>query len=213
MPVTRLFPATTDVSGSGFNTFGVSPAHVGLSDGNDGTGCQQQLSTFEPVRWALGPTITQLPTASGHLQQLTVGFRCGCDNANSLSGFGKVGPNQVNVANVPTSLTTFTGTFAPPATFAAIAAYDWRIQIDFILHDGVLATVTELWLDVEWYPISGFKGMLLGLLGPLVAVGLAEMPAIARDLARRTRTRILPREYEAAWRELREDRRRVYFAL
>jgi hypothetical protein len=161
MPITRLFPATTDVSGSGFNTFGASPAHVGLSDGSDTSGCQQQLSSFEPVRWAIGPTITQLPSSSGVLKQLTVGFRCGCDIASSLSGFGRIGPNQVNVANLPTSLTTFTGTFAPPAGgFPVIAAYDWRIEVDFLLHAGVSGTVTELYMDVEWYPVTGFQALI-----------------------------------------------------
>jgi hypothetical protein len=156
--ITRLFPATTDVSGSQFNTFGASPAHVGLSDGNDGTGCQQQLSTTEPIRFALGPTITLLPASSGVLKQLTVGFRCMCDTANSLSGFGRLGPNQVNVANLPTVMTSFTSVFAPPAGgFPAIAAYDWRIQIDFLLHSGVLATVAELWMDVEWYPVTAVQ--------------------------------------------------------
>lgn len=160
--ITRLFPGATDVSGQQWNLFGAaSPAHVALSDALDTTGVQQQLSSFEPIRFALGPSMTLLPTASGVLKQLTVGWRVGCDIASSLSGLARIGPNTVNVANVPTSLTNFTATFAPPAGgFPAIAAFDWRIQVDFILHAGVIATATELWMDVEWYPVTGFQGLI-----------------------------------------------------
>ncbi len=49
---------------------------------------------------------------------------------------------------------------------------------------------------------GGFMALIMAL-GPLVAVGLQEFPALALAVQARTRSLILPNEYAAAWRELR----------
>jgi hypothetical protein len=73
-------------------------------------------------------------------------------------------------------------------------------------------TATEAVGRVTYNPAPGgrFRGIIHRAFGILVAVGLAEMPLLARECYRRTRVLIEPHELEAAWRELREDRWRVY---
>lgn len=64
-------------------------------------------------------------------------------------------------------------------------------------------------LTVEWYPEDdGFEYLLQGLVG--AALGLAEMAAVAKALMARTRTLILPGEYDTAWHEIRNSRRTAY---
>src|SRR5678816_3921477 len=164
MPVTRLFPLSTDVSGSDWTTFGASPAHVALSDANDGSGLNRQLSSFEPVHHASGTAMTQLPASSGVIKQLTLGFRVSVDIADSASSFARIlyaGTPllTVSIANVPTVLTTFTA-IGGVQPFIKINALTWYVQSDFIAHGGVQTIATELWLDVEWYPISGFQALI-----------------------------------------------------
>jgi hypothetical protein len=174
-----------------------------------------QSSTFEPTHFLQGG-YANLPVGVGRVNNVQVGVRAVNDIASSLTlqAFTDVGSVRITVNPVPDVIASFgSGAITDYTTAAQVNALGWRLESDFLAHPGVQIRVTELWLDVDWDPaISGFKGMLLAL-GPLVAIGLAEMPAIARELARRTRTRILPHEYAAAWRELREDRARRYFPL
>lgn len=71
--------------------------------------------------------------------------------------------------------------------------------------------LTYVYLQVTGSPVSGgYIAMVAGLVG--AAIGLSEMAGLAREVFKRTRVRILPEEYEAAWRELRYDPRRRIFA-
>jgi hypothetical protein len=163
--ITRLFPTSTDVSGSGWNTFGASPAHIGLSDASDATGVGQQISSFEPTRWALGTAWTQLPATSGVIKALTLGFRVGVDIDHSASSFAQAkyaGTTliQVSVADVPGTIATFT-IVGGPQPFSKVNALTWYIQSDFLAHDGVTTSAYELWLDVEWYPIQAASFALM----------------------------------------------------
>lgn len=68
----------------------------------------------------------------------------------------------------------------------------------------------ELSATVVWTPPSGgFVSLILHWLGPLVAVGLAEMPKLCRAVygaSGRRRLIIRPDEYEQAFRDLRDYR-------
>lgn len=79
--------------------------------------------------------------------------------------------------------------------------------------DGGRDIVEAYWrIDHAAYK-GGFVAMILELLGPLVAVGLHEMPRLTRELFRRSLTLYRPDEYGRAWRELRDYRAPRYFAL
>jgi hypothetical protein len=215
MPITRLLPDSADDSGGDLNPFGAATSWQGLSDGSDSTGTAAQLSNVENVKHVEG-TYGNLPVGVGRVNSCQVGVRAFSDIAAScnLLVFTDTLVSRINVVPMQDVVTQhLSAAFTTYTTKAQVDALGWGLRVDFVAHNGVQAFITELWMDVNWDPaISGFKGLLLAL-GPLVAVGLAEMPAIARELARRTRTRILPREYAAAWRELREDRARRYFVL
>lgn len=159
MTVSRLFPLATNVSGSNWTAFGASPAHVGLSDANDGTGVSRQVSSFEPNRNVEGTAMTQLPTSSGVVKQLTIGLRAGVDIANSCSTqarllFSGAQIIGVNVPDVSDTITTYTNILAGPVPFAKLNALTWEITSQYFNHAGVVTSAYELWLDVEWYPVQ-----------------------------------------------------------
>lgn len=160
MSLTRLFPRNTDVSGSDWTPFGASPAHVGLSDGSDGTGVNRQMSTFEPQRTVKGTSMTQLPATAGYIKQMTLGIRVSVDIANSAATTGRVllGGSpvlSVSVGNVPDVITNFTNILGAPIPFATVNSLTWELFSTFNAHDGVQTIAYELWLDVEWYPVGG----------------------------------------------------------
>lgn len=70
---------------------------------------------------------------------------------------------------------------------------------------GNVEASTLSW-EVQWSAGGGGFMALIMALGPLVAVGLHELPALALAVQARTRSLILPGEYVTAWRELREWR-------
>jgi hypothetical protein len=156
--ITRLFPLSTDVSGSDWTPFGASPAHVGLSDGSDATGVQRQMSVTEPFRIVKGTAMTQLPATGGQIKQLTIGFRGQVDIAASSSLTVTLGGGlrTLSVPDLATVATTYTGV-SGPLTFAQINALTWDITAAWFAHNGVLVTGYELYLDVEWYPINAFQ--------------------------------------------------------
>ena len=79
---------------------------------------------------------------------------------------------------------------------------------------GTNINSTSFWGDLTFlYPPGGFVCVIGQWLGPLVAVGLAEMRRLATALAQRSGCLITPDEYETAWRELREGRRARHFLM
>jgi hypothetical protein len=122
------------------------------------------MSAFEPSRIVLGTAMTQLPASSGVLKQVTVGLRAAVDIASSASMAVSLGSGllTLSVPNVAAVATNYTNVLAPPAGgFAALNALNWRITAAFIAHDGVQTIAYELFLDVEWYPATGFQALIL----------------------------------------------------
>lgn len=161
MAVTRLFPLSTDVSGSDWTPFGASPAHVGLSDGNDTSGVSRQMSVTEPSRIVKGTAMTQLPATSGVIKQLTMGFRGQVDIAASADVAVSLGAGLLTMAipNIAAVATTYTAVKAP-LTFPQLNSLDWQVTAAWFAHNGVFVTGYELYLDVEWYPISSFQALI-----------------------------------------------------
>lgn len=75
--------------------------------------------------------------------------------------------------------------------------------------------ITTLWFEADWDAGSGFVGLVFSIIGPLVAVGLHEIPGIAAEVWRQTRCgmRIRPDEYLTLYREMRECRHLRHFLL
>jgi hypothetical protein len=213
--ITRLVPDTSDDSGGDLDP-NTGTGATCLADDNDGTYVTRQLSSFEPVRHLEG-SYGNLPVGVGRVNSAQVGVRADTDLTAScaLTVYTNTGEARISVspmADTPTqhlsaSITAWT-------TASQVDALSWGLSVTFLAHSGVSAFVRKLWLDVDWDPaIGGFKAFLFSVLGPLVAVGLHEMPGIAAEVLRRSRTLIPPDECVRAWRELREDRGRRYFPL
>ena len=91
-------------------------------------------------------------------------------------------------------------------TFALINGSQFGAQLDNYGPGPDPPQLLDQWLDVTILPTAGMLSSIIGqYLGPLVAVGLHEMPRLAREVLRRSRGRISieRRELEQAWRELR----------
>jgi hypothetical protein len=72
---------------------------------------------------------------------------------------------------------------------------------------------TSVWCVLDYTPVLGGFIFHMLFMGPLIALGLHEMPALARALQRRTEFLIQPHEYERAWREWREHRFPRHFLI
>ena len=77
---------------------------------------------------------------------------------------------------------------------------------------------TTMWLCewkpvVYWFPPAGGFVSFFGCLGPLVAIGLEHMPSIAKEIFKRTGTRMNSLSYARALREFKEYRQPKHFIL
>ncbi|MGE0454452.1 MAG: hypothetical protein AB7O37_20610 [Vicinamibacteria bacterium] len=69
---------------------------------------------------------------------------------------------------------------------------------------ALAARVTSIWVELtHTVPAAGLIALVFEVLGPLAAVGLAEIPRLCRELATRRGVRLAPRERLTLWRELR----------
>lgn len=93
---------------------------------------------------------------------------------------------------------------------------NFQVCVRFVTPGGATHTISTLWMDLTFVPPSGgFAALVIQWLGPLVAVGLHEIPKIAQAIHRKTRGDLLiqPSEYAAVYRELREGRFARHFFL
>lgn len=76
-------------------------------------------------------------------------------------------------------------------------------------------TYVDVTLDYVPAALGGLTSLVIGLVGPLVAVGLDQIPGLVREIAVRTRGRLRFRadEYAALYRELREARYARHFLM
>lgn len=223
MPMNTIKPiATTDESQ--FPSNGAS-AHAVLSDSNDGSFCTAQVSTFVATRqaWHTGPSgLTALPPEAGVIDGTVVNIRGYVDDpvttgavnlfAGAYGGSLFSQPVVTPGGGGTSTITTYSsGSLGLWTTGAQVAAAGWVAGIEFGLHDGVQGFITDISFDVTWSASkSAFRSVMIAM-GPLAGVLLSNMPALAAEVYRRTGTRILPEEYDAAWRALREDRQQRYF--
>lgn len=207
-----LRPNSTDAS-SDLNIFGgAASLHAGLSDLNDGTGGDHQLSSFDTVRFARGG-MSDLPAGAGIVDQTVMSVRGfnDFDNATFMTGgeypSARVSQNQTTVIATAASAALTVWTLA-----SQVNALEFYVTVQFNSHDGVIASIAETFWDVTWEPvIVGTKGMFLcaliaSALGQLACVQPREMPRLAAEVRRRSPHLILPASYGDALRELRAHR-------
>jgi hypothetical protein len=224
MPVDTLRPATLLTVGTwgafvnGFPAIGGRTVRDVIVDNDDNSWAAAQVSNAQPTQTATGE-LQDLTPGAGKVTGLVIRGRA-YRSTNPGDGV-KLQLGDQSVFNRLDVGVTGVLTEYPSASIVAwttatqINALQWSMTASWLNGTGPVLQVTEIYYDVTWEPvIGGFRAMIIGLLGPLVAVGLAEMPAIAREVFRRstTRTRIRPDEFLAAWRELREPSRRYVFA-
>jgi hypothetical protein len=220
MPITRIYPnASNDAQAEMAGNFGAGWDM--LDDETDGDYISAQLSSSLQTVGMEGspPAFQALPVGVGLVKGCVFNVRAWNDGTGGVSvtggedsGSGPVG--RINQVTTDTPTTYSSGTLSLGITKAQIEALGWGVACHLLDSSAPVAFVSSLSIDADWDPaISGLRAMIFSLLGPLVGVALAEMPAIAGEVLRRSRTRIRPGEYYQAWRELREDRgRRYYFS-
>jgi hypothetical protein len=97
---------------------------------------------------------------------------------------------------------------------ADLTGTEWGFKYDEAPNANNLQTYGYLKLSYE--PVSGgFAALVFSVLGPLVAVGLTEIPRLAREIALRTRgcIRLRSDEHAAIFRDLREGRYARHFLM
>jgi hypothetical protein len=207
---------------------GAATAHAALSDANDGTFVAAQVSVTDSTKqaWHTGPGgLTALPAIADRITGTVISIRGRASddvgagtltiNGGAYPSYHVTGSRFANGTGDGAIATTVSGSLGLWTKASQVAAAGWLVAVVYDSgHNGNQGQITDLWFDVTWEPtLSVFKGMILGAMGPLVGVGLLELPAIAREVWRRTGTRILPREYAMAWRALREVPGRRIFDL
>lgn len=122
---------------------------------------------------------------------------------------GNLSAAQHNVVSPATTGFVLTSGVAPrPGTGAWIPGDLTGIQAGATFPHGAVVSgyrMSYLYLDLDYVPPAGGFVCLVGSLAG-AALGLAEMANLAKAVYARTRSLILPREYEIAWREIRAHR-------
>lgn len=217
MPVIRLLPSST-VSNDGTVVGGFgAPAHVVLSDGSDSSYLAFQTSQFEPTKLCRGD-LTDLPDGVGVVTATVINVRARIEppiegSRNRLSS-GEY-PNARLTNTLTEAITWYSVGVDYGELPATINGLQYMAGVQFVSSpDGGVSWVYEINFDVSYEFVSGVTvAMIFQWLGPLVAVGLNEMPRLSLELWRRAGVYLRPHELEPAWRELREDRARRYHTL
>jgi hypothetical protein len=213
MPVTRIYPNASDDAHAEL-AGNEGPGWDMLNDEGDGSYISAQLSSSLPIAGMEGPppAVEALPVGVGLVKGTVVNVRAHHDGTGSVKvqagEWGGGGPmTRINEGISDTPTTYSSGSLNLGISKGAIEALGWHVQLNLLDATAPVGFVTSLSLDVDWDPaIGGFQAMIFSLLGPLVGVALGELPAIAREVLRRSRTLIRPAEYSRAWRELRGGR-------
>lgn len=188
-----------------------------LTDGNTGTGTSNpnldedllmEFADFPASIPGVSP-ITNLSINSSWLNP-----SAGADGSASLrsrTSGGTLGSSTTHAPGAGVSSFNYTGF---TATFTNVTAFNGAQfgarELNYITNPLVL---TELSAVIDYTVIGGGMIFLIGSLGPLVAVGMEAIPALAREIFRRTGTRLSRSEHLRLFRELRECRHPKLFFL
>lgn len=207
MAIVRLEPSAT---GAGDMTVvGAATAHEALSDASDSSYVQGQVSQFETFKEVHG-ALADLPDGTGTVAGTVINVRANFNSGNGRLAAGEY-PNQRLTNALTGAITDYSTAALDLGQAAAVNALSWQAGVAWVSVDGSVLRIYKMNFDVDCEFISGVAvAMIFQWLGPLVAVGLQEMPRLSRELWRRSRLWLRQHELEAAWLEMREDRGRRY---
>jgi hypothetical protein len=194
---------------------GAATAHEALSDASDASYVSMQLTSLEPVKYWRG-NLTDLPVGAGVVLGVVINVRASLPDA-APSPSVNLASGEYPTVRIATALTIDTTIDYATGSLnlgdpTAMNGLQYMAGCSWVAHTSN-ARIYRMNFDVDYNFVSGVTvAMIFQWLGPLVAVGLHEMPALSRELWRRSGIFLRPRELEAAWREMREDRRRLVLA-
>jgi hypothetical protein len=231
MPTTVLIPSAVSSLNAHHANYGGGGA-ASLSDANSGTGyigtgetndtgsvppSKSYFTTQGLPPAALPPfsnprcfgwiSNVQHPLPNGEYNEAATGL----DNAGTESVWNRWnhdGGADTIVSNNAYASSPYGGIFTTPTTVAAVNAVRVMLQTGRNISGGDGGrSMAEAYWKIDHAAAKGMTiAMLFQWLGPLVAVGLHEMPGLTRELFRRSLTLIRPDEHEWAWRALRDHR-------
>jgi hypothetical protein len=216
MPVLRLEPMSNDAPGPGMGFIGAPTAWEALADSSDASYVTLQVTEFEPTKAWKGE-LTNLPDGAGVVVGVIVNVRAartdepGDEQARLRCGDD---PNARVTNDYTPTITDYASVSLTDLDVAECNAARWMAGADWITGSVANCRIYKMNFDVDFNYVTGVTvAMILQWLGPLVAVGLYEMPRLALELRRRSGILLRRHELEAAWREMREHRARRHFLV
>lgn len=215
MPVLQLDPSSTHAAEfTGMGVIGAATAHEALSDVSDASYAVLQLTTSEPTKWWRGG-LPDLPAGAGVVVSTVITVRAakddppGTENGNLRCGEY---PNVRISSMVPNVTPTDVSTAAlTDLDVADINGCEWMAGGEWTTGSSVNINIYRMFFTVDFNYVNGVSvAMIFQLLGPLVAVGLHEMPGLRMELWRRSRLWLRPPELVQVWRDLRTAPHRRY---
>lgn len=213
------------ISEGGFD--GGAGTYVNLH-GNDGFTSvygitEQTYAVDKVIPMAASPAI---PTNAKMTGNMTLQIYSGKRGSNGYTGSASVyktststllatcgAPSTQDVMNVASHSPAATPTLTPTVCNSDLSLL-LHVDGDAFASGGAFNNADMLaWtyasFTVVWHlPSGGFGFLVSGLVG--AALGLHELPALAREFWKRTGHLITPDEYRRVWREVREAKRRAY---
>lgn len=214
MPVVTLFPESTVAPEFvGIGVVGALTAHEALSDASDLSYVNLQLTSLEDQKWFRGE-LQDLPAGAGVVNSVLINTRADSDTfADNLVDL-LVGdyPTARITDQLTASIADYDSGSLTDLDVAEVNAAQWMAGGTYTNGASpVNARIYELSFVVDFNYVNRVSiAMIFELLGPLVAVGLGEMPKLAAEVLRRGRVRLHPHELPLVWRDLRESPRRRY---
>jgi hypothetical protein len=218
MPALTLFPETTIAPEfGGMGVVGAATAHAALSDASDSSYLNIQMTTSEPHKWFRGE-LQSLPAGAGVITSVVIKVRADndgfADNHTELRS-GDYPNNRLTDQLVHGVITNFQTGVIVDLDVAEVNAAMWMAGAAYTNGASPVNTrIYEMSFDVDFNYLNGVSlAMIFEILGPLVAVGLHELPLLRWELYRRGRLWLHRHELDQVWRDLRAARHPRHFLL
>lgn len=218
MPALTLYPQTTiPAEFAGIGVVGAATAHEALSDASDASYVLIQMTSLEPFKWFRGE-LQNLPAGAGVVTSVVVNVRADnngfADNHTALR-CGDYPNARVTNQLVHGTITDFASGAIVDLDVAEVNAAMWWAGAEYTNGASPVNTrIYEMNFVVNFNYVNGVSlAMIFEILGPLVAVGLRDLPALRLELWRRAGLLLDLRELLAVWRDLREHRRPRHFLV
>lgn len=204
MPTDTVVP-TADGTDNAWSLQGTTKASV-LTDSNDGN----YVYALTAVKQCM--VMSNLSGQAGVISSVTHNYRI-IDNGEALRPYVKLSGSFTygTQRTAGGAWTNYSEALAKPGggSWGGNDADNMECGVEKVTAVSQYGFCSEMSATVVWTPPSGgFVFFLFQWLGPLVAIGLADMPKLASAIHRLSRSRVLirPDEYAQAWRDLRDYR-------